>query len=257
MTRVLHNSPGQCKENFNGFGKDREKIILDTGMDTNLSSSFPLLSNDSFPCTFCSQVMNDFMHFMCVLNYNGTLYYDRKHYKVSLHVWITKIFSRFHYISFLFLFLSSFPSHCRMFSILFKRDYCFYQTRKFLPLTSNSCFLRSYLSSKSCKDGWESESLARSSGSVMIYLDCQIAVSLRGRIHCHFKYNHGSAGWETSRNASWEGYWSWVSGFIHFQPCISPLLLNVCLKLHQPLGRPSISSQEWPFQMPSSCSSDF
>lgn len=57
----------------NSFGKDIEKIILNTGMDLNLSSSFLLLSNYGFSFIFCSQVMNYFMHFMCVLNYNGTL----------------------------------------------------------------------------------------------------------------------------------------------------------------------------------------
>lgn len=243
IRRSLHYITYQVsvKKKCNSFGKDIEKIILNTGMNINLLSSFPLLSKYGFSFIFCSQVMNYFMYFMCVLNYNETRYYDSKQCKVNLLVCITKILYRFHHISFLFLFLSSFPSHYRMISMLFKRDHCFYQTRKFLPLTSNFCFFRSYLFSKSCKDGWEGESLARSSGSVMIYLDCQISVSLRGRIHCHFKYNHGSSWWESSRSACWEGCWNWLSGFIHFQPCISPLLLNVCLTLHQPLGRRSVS----------------
>lgn len=121
------------KKKFNSFGKDIEKTILNTGMDTNLSSSFPLLSNCSFSCTFCSQVMNYFLHFMCVLNYNGTRYYDRKHYKVNLHVWITKIFSRFHYIFFLFLFLSSFPSHYRIFLYFLKETIAFTRLENFYP----------------------------------------------------------------------------------------------------------------------------
>lgn len=89
------------KKRCNSFGKDIEKIILNTGMDINLSSSFPLLSKYGFSFIFCSQVMNYFMYFMCVLNYNETLYYDSKHYKVNLLVCITKILSRFHHISFL------------------------------------------------------------------------------------------------------------------------------------------------------------